>query len=59
MRYRLIDPAGSELGVVEDHRPEVGVDDMVGTPDGVDAPVVEAYDDECGREGDVVATPRG
>jgi hypothetical protein len=56
MRYRLIDTAGSELGIVEDDRHEIGLGDIVRTPDGVDAPVVDVYDDEYGREGGVVAT---
>lgn len=56
MRYRLIDTAGSELGIVEDDRLEIGEDETVQTPGGALATVLEVYDDEHGREGDVVAT---
>lgn len=56
MRYRLIDTAGSELGIVEDDRLEIGEDETVQTPGGALATVLEVYDDEYGREGDVVAT---
>jgi hypothetical protein len=54
--YRLIDTAGSEIGIVTDERPEIGEDDTVSLPDGTDATVLEVYDDEHGREGGVVAT---
>lgn len=54
-RYRLIDTAGSELGIVElDH--EIGEGDTVDAPGGVPMVVVEVYDDEDGREGGVEAT---
>lgn len=56
MRYRLIDTAGGEIGIVDDDRPQIGEDDTVTLPDGTSAPVVEVYDDEHGQEGGVVAT---
>ena len=56
MRYRLIDTAGSEVGIVEDDRAEIAEDETVQTPDGTLAMVLEVYDDDDGREGDVVAT---
>ncbi len=56
MRYRLIDTAGSELAIVNDDRPEISEGDTVQAPDGSTGAVVEVYDDEAGREGDVVAT---
>jgi hypothetical protein len=54
-RYRLIDTAGV-IGIVEDDRPSIDVDQDVLLPDGTSATVVEIYDDEVGREGGVVAT---
>lgn len=56
MRYRLIDTAGSELGVVDDERPAIEEDESVQTPDGDTVIVLEVYDDEHGTEGGVVAT---
>jgi hypothetical protein len=55
-RYRLIDTAGSVIGIVEDDRPSIDVDQDVLLPDGTSATVVEVYGDDVGREGDVVAT---
>lgn len=55
-RYRLIDTAGGEIGIIEDERPEVGEGETVALPDGTPVPVVEVYDDEFGREGGVEAT---
>jgi hypothetical protein len=58
-RYRLIDTAGSELGVVDDERPAIDVGDSVTLPEeeGSAGVVVDVYDDEeHGREGGVVAT---
>ena len=55
-RYRLIDLAGSELGIVTVEAGPIGEGDEVTTPDGATATVVEAYDDDDGREGDVEAT---
>lgn len=54
--YRLIDVAGGEIGIVEDARERIDIDDEVTLPDGVTAPVVDVYDDEFGREGGVAAT---
>ena len=54
--YRLIDTAGSELGVVTDDRSEITEGDEVTLPDGNAAEVLEVYDDEHGREGGVRAT---
>ena len=55
-RYRLIDTAGSELGIVTLDEPEIHEDDTVRSPEGEEMTVVEVYDDEYGKEGDVVAT---
>jgi hypothetical protein len=55
-RFRLIDMAGGEIGIVEDEREAVDIDDTVALPDGREVEVVEVYDDEYGREGDVAAT---
>jgi hypothetical protein len=55
-RYRLVDTAGSELGIIALAVGEVAEGDTVQTPDGSSAEVVEVYDDEFGREGGVVAT---
>lgn len=54
-RYRLIDLAGSELGIVTS-LVEIGDGDEVTMPDGAAGVVVEVYDDEDGREGGVAAT---
>jgi len=55
-RFRLIDTAGSELGIIASAAAELAAGDKVQTPDGRPAEVVEVYDDEFGREGGVVAT---
>ncbi len=55
-RFRLIDTAGSELGIVDDERTTIGEGDEVRTPGGSTAAVLEVYDDEFGTEGDVAAT---
>ena len=55
-RFRLIDMAGGEIGIVEDERVAVGDGEWVSMPDGTSVEVVEVYDDEHGREGDVAAT---
>jgi len=55
-RYRLIDMAGSEIDIVEDPRAAIDHGERVAMPDGREVEVVEVYDDEYGREGDVVAT---
>jgi hypothetical protein len=54
--YRLIDTAGSEIGIVEDARGAIDVGDTVAHPDGRQVPVVDVYDDEFGQEGGVAAT---
>lgn len=55
-RFRLIDMAGSELGIIASAAAELGAGDTVQTPDGRPAEVVEVYDDEFGQEGGVAAT---
>lgn len=56
-RFRLIDMAGSELGIIAWPAASVAMGDSVRLPDGQMAPVVEVYDDEeHGREGGVPAT---
>lgn len=55
-RFRLIDMAGGEIGIVTDERDSIGEGDVVALPDGTEVEVVEVYDDEHGREGDVAAT---
>ena len=54
-RYRLIDMASSEIGIVTSDV-EVREDDEIAMPDGAMVPVVEVYDDEYGQEGGVAAT---
>jgi hypothetical protein len=54
--YRLIDVAGSEIGIVTDERATIVLGDRVTLPDGTSAPVVDVYDDEFGKEGGVEAT---
>lgn len=54
--YRLIDMAGGEIGIVEDVREQIDIDDEVTLPDGGRVPVVDVYDDELGQEGGVAAT---
>ena len=55
-RFRLIDMAAGEIGIVTDERDSIGEGDVVALPDGTEVEVVEVYDDEHGREGDVAAT---
>jgi hypothetical protein len=55
-RYRLVDTAGGEIGIVEDERPALEEGDAVELPDGTPTAVIEVYDDEYGQEGGVVAT---
>ena len=55
-RYRLIDTAGGELGIVEDLRDSVTEGDEIPLPDGSPAEIVEVYDDDEGRDGGVRAT---
>jgi hypothetical protein len=56
VRFRLVDTAGSEIGIVPSDTPTVGVGDTVQMPDGRPVEVVDVYDDEFGREGGVQAT---
>jgi hypothetical protein len=55
-RFRLIDTAGGEIGIVALDTPAVNEDDTVPLPDGSAATVLEVYDDDDGREGGVLAT---
>ncbi len=55
-RFRLIDTAGGEISIIIDSRPIIQVGELVKLPDGSTASVVEIYDDENGREGNVEAT---
>lgn len=55
-RYRLIDTAGGEIGIVNDSRPTIQLGERVQLPDGSAGTVVDVYDDEDGQEGDVQAT---
>ena len=55
-RYRLIDTAGGEIGIIDDARPVIELGQSVQLPDGSTGTVVDIYDDEYGKEGDVQAT---
>jgi hypothetical protein len=55
-RYRLIDTAGGEIGIIDDPRGAIEVGESVPLPGGETGTVVEVYDDEVGKEGDVQAT---
>jgi hypothetical protein len=55
-QYRVIDTAGSEVGLIADERSEISENETVELPDGTKAHVVEVYDDEYGQEGGIVAT---
>ena len=55
-QYRLIDTAGSEIGISGFDRPRIGEGETVTLPDGSTGTVLEVYDDEDGQEGGVVAT---
>lgn len=55
-RYRLIDTAGGEIGIISDSRPSIQLGEKVRLHDGSLCTVVDIYDDEDGREGDVQAT---
>ena len=55
-RYRLIDTAGGEIGIIDDSRPRIEVGERVQLPDGSTGVVVDIYDDEDGKEGNVQAT---
>ncbi|WKZ36679.1 MAG: hypothetical protein QY332_01895 [Anaerolineales bacterium] len=55
-RYRVIDAAGGEIGIINDSRPMIQVGERVQLPDGSTGTVLDIYDDEDGKEGDVQAT---
>lgn len=55
-RFRLIDMAGGEIGIVVDDRDAIPDGESVALPDGRRVDVVEVYDDEDGQEGGVAAT---
>jgi hypothetical protein len=55
-RYRLIDTAGGEIGIINDSRPVIPLGERVQLPDGSTGAVVDIYDDEEGKEGNVQAT---
>ena len=55
-RYRLIDTAGSEIGIINDSRPAIQWGERVKLPDGSSGTVVDVYDEEDGKEGGVQAT---
>jgi len=55
-RFRLIDMAAGEIGIVTDERETIAEGDTVALPDGSEVEVVEVYDGEDGREGGVEAT---
>jgi hypothetical protein len=55
-RFRLIDMAGPELGIVECPAESVALGESVKLPDGQLAPVADVHDDEYGEEGRVQAT---
>ena len=55
-RVRLIDTAGSVIGIVSWGSETISEGDMVQLPDGSAVEVIEVYDDEFGQEGGVQAT---
>jgi hypothetical protein len=55
-RYRLIDTASGEIGIISDSRSAIKEDETVRLPDGSMGTVIEVYDDEDGKEGEVQAT---
>jgi hypothetical protein len=56
-RYRLLDMAGGEIGIITDPRERIALGDQVTLLDGTTAPVVDVYDDEeWGKEGGVEAS---
>lgn len=55
-RYRVIDIAGGEIGIINDSRPMIQVGERVQLPDGSTGTVLDIYDDEDGKEGEVQAT---
>jgi len=55
-RYRVIDTASGELGIVDLDPEQVEEDADLTLPSGVVGTIVEIYDDEHGQEGGVTAT---
>jgi hypothetical protein len=55
-RFRLIDTAGGEIGIISDSRRMIQLGERVQLPDGSFGKVVDIYDDAEGKEGDVEAT---
>jgi len=55
-RVRLIDTAGSVIGIVGWLSETITEGEMIRLPDGRAVEVLEVYDDEFGREGGVQAT---
>jgi hypothetical protein len=55
-RVRLIDTAGSVIGIVGWASETISEGELVRLPDGRAVEVLEVYDDEHGREGGVQAT---
>ncbi|HEX2697652.1 MAG TPA: hypothetical protein VHM28_08080 [Anaerolineales bacterium] len=55
-RYRLIDTASGEIGIIDDSRTLIQLGERVQLPDGSTGTVVDVYDDEYGKEGNVQAT---
>ena len=56
-RFRLIDMASGEIGIVVDDRESISEGETVAMPDGRVVPVLDVYDDEeHGQEGGVAAT---
>jgi len=55
-RYRLIDSAGGEIGIIQDRGLRIEEGESVRTPGGQTNPVTEVYDEEDGREGDLQGT---
>jgi hypothetical protein len=55
-RYRLIDTSGGEIGIISDPRSMIPLGEQMPLPDGSTGTVVDIYDDEVGKEGDVQAT---
>ena len=52
----MIDTAGGVINIIDDKRELIVKGDLVLFPDGLSGTVVEVYDDEDGKEGDVQAT---
>ncbi|HEU5278067.1 MAG TPA: hypothetical protein VFU26_04085 [Gaiellaceae bacterium] len=55
-RFRLIDTAGSELEIVPHDAATITEGETISMSDGRSVEVIEVYDDEYGRDGDVEAT---